>query len=58
MYILIGVNFTSIHLAQVLQVWSTSFSGTTLRNHANLPDGIWWPSCLADNEVRAYRVHK
>ena len=50
--------YTSIPLAHVLQVRSTAFTGTAVRNRANLPDAIRRPSRLADNEVRVYRADR
>ena len=47
----------SIPLAQALADRSTSFTGTSMRNCAELPDPIYLtPSRLADDEVKAFRV--
>ena len=50
--------YTSIPLANALEERSTSFTGTAVRNRANLPDDIRRPSRLADNEVKAYRADR
>ena len=50
--------YTSIPLAAALEERSTSFTGTAMRNCANLPDDIRRPSRLADNEVKAYRTDR
>ena len=51
--------YTSIPLAQALADRSTSFTGTSMRNHAELPDPIrLTPSRLADDEVKAFTADR
>lgn len=51
--------YTSIPLAQALADRSTSFTGTSMRNRAELPDPIrLTPSRLADDEVKAFRADR
>ena len=51
--------YTSIPLAQALTDHSTSFTGTSMRNHVELPDPIrLTPTRLTDNEVKAFRADR
>ena len=51
--------YTSIPLAQAFADRSTSFTGTSMRNRAELPDPIrLTPSRLADDEVKAFRADR
>ena len=51
--------YTSIPLAQALTDHSTSFTGTSMWNHVELPDPIrLTPTRLADDKVKAFRADR